>query len=154
MTELVMRRRIEAPREVVFSFLIERDKLLRWIGVGADLDARVGGKLRIDVTGGDVVEGEYLEIDPPARVGFSWGWAGNDEVPPGSSTVTFDLVADGAATLLTMTHSGLPDDQRDNHAVGWTYFFGRLQTAGSGGDPGPVSSAELGTTIPILEEQT
>ena len=35
--------------------------LLRWLGVGADLDPVAGGKVRIDVTGGDVVEGEFLD---------------------------------------------------------------------------------------------
>ncbi len=154
MTELIMRRRIAAPRETVFAFLVEQEKLLRWLGVGADVESRVGGKVRIDVTGGDVVQGEYLEIDPPERVAFSWGWLGHADVPPGSSTVAFDLVAVGEETLLTLTHSGLPGGQDDAHAAGWTYFLARLRTVSAGGDTGPVSTAELGTTIAILEEDT
>ncbi len=152
MTDLIMRRHIAASRETVFAFLVEREKLLRWLGVGADLDPVAGGKVRIDVTGGDVVEGEFLEITPPERVTFTWGWLGSRDVPPGSSTVTFDLVADGADTLLTLTHTGLPNGEDDSHAIGWTYFFRRLQQAADGGAPGPVSTAELETTTPILEE--
>lgn len=154
MTDLVMRRRIEAPRETVFSFLVQQEKLLRWIGVSADINPEVGGTVRIDVAGGDVMEGRYLEITPPERVSFTWGWTGNAHVPPGSSVATFDLVADGSATLLTMTHSGLPDDQCENHAAGWTYFLKRLRSATTGGDPGPVSPADLGATTPILEEDS
>lgn len=154
MTELIMHRRIAAPPETVFAFLTERDKLLRWLGVRAELDVRPGGAVRIDVTGGDVVEGEYLEIVPPDRVSFTWGWSGDDDVPPGSSTVTFDLASDGADTILTLTHAGLPDGRHDAHATGWTYFLNRLRVASTGGDAGPVSMSDLGSTITVLEEAT
>ena len=150
MSDLVMQRRIAAPPPTVFAFLTEKDKLLQWFGVDARLDPRVGGRLRIDVTGGDVVEGEYLEVTPHERVVFSWGWVDNQEVPPGASTVTFDLLADGEGTLLTLTHAHLPDDAAEPHAKGWTYFLGRLGAVGAGEDVGPVSLEEMGSTEPRL----
>lgn len=152
MNDLVLQRRISAPRPVVFSFLIDPAKLQRWLGISAEVAARVGGRLRIDMTGADVMEGRYLEITEPSRVSFSWGWVGNDEVPPESSTVTIDLVDDGDATLLTLTHADLPDDHMRAHGAGWTYFLSRLRTAGTGSAPGPVSTAALAAATPILEE--
>ena len=153
-SELVMRRNIAAPPETVFSFLVEQEKLLRWLGVAAEVDPRVGGAVRIDVTGGDVVEGTYLEITPHERVTFTWGWADHPDVPPASTTVTFELVPDGTGTALTMTHAGLPAGIADEHAVGWTYFFARLRLAATGGEPGPVDTADLGTITPVLEDLT
>ena len=152
MADLVMRRRIAAPPATVFSFLIEPEKLLRWLGVQGDIDPTVGGRVRIDVTGGDVVEGTYLAIEAPHRVSFTWGWTGHPDVPPASTTVTFDLEPDGDGTALTLTHAGLPAGVDDEHAVGWTYFLARLPVAVSGEEPGPVDLADLADLTPILEE--
>ena len=154
MDDLVMRRRIEAPIETVFSFLTEPEKVLRWLGVSGEVDARPGGALRIDVTGGDIVVGHYLEITPPTRAVFTWGWIDHPDVPPASTTVSFDLEHDGEATVLTMTHADLPAGMDDQHAIGWTYFFGRLRSVATGGDPGPVSTHDLGSITPLLEDLT
>lgn len=151
---LVMRRRIHAPAETVFGFFVEPEKMLRWLGISGEIVAEVGGSIRIDVTGGDLMVGQYVEITPPHQVSFTWGWLDNDEVPPGSTTVTFELHEDGDATELTMTHAGLPLGLDDQHATGWTYFFGRLRSAAAGDDPGPVSLENLGSITPVLEDLT
>ena len=131
--DVVASIRIEAPPEAVFRFFVDPDRLVRWMGTEADIEPVVGGRFSVDVTGDDVAVGAYTEIDPPRRVAFTWGWEGNDGVPPGSSTVTVDLSEVDGGTELTLTHRGLPDeDACRRHHEGWTHYLGRLATAGEG----------------------
>ena len=49
-----------------------------WMGVAALLDPRPGGTFRVDANGRDVVIGEYVEVEPPHRVVFTWGFEGTE----------------------------------------------------------------------------
>ena len=104
--------RLEATPEVVFPYLTESDRFARWQGIRAELDPRPSGVFRVWMDAVTIASGEYLEVEPHRRVVFTWGWEGNDTVPPGSTTVEIDLEADGAATILTLRHSGLPTGSR------------------------------------------
>lgn len=129
---------IAAPPERVFAFLVDPAKMVRWIGVHVELDARPGGILRIDPNGRDVASGKVLEVVPSARLVFTWGWENSAHgVPPGSTVVEFDLAPEGAGTRLTLTHRDLPDATREDHGTGWTHYLGRLRILAAGGDPEP-----------------
>jgi uncharacterized protein YndB with AHSA1/START domain len=127
---------IEAPPEVVFEHLVTPEGLVAWMGQHAELDPRPDGTFSVDING-SAVRGRYLEVDPPRRVVVSWGVAGSDEHPPGSSRVEFVLVPVGDGTRLDLRHSGLPERQAPGHAQGWDHFSARLRVAAAGGDPGP-----------------
>jgi uncharacterized protein YndB with AHSA1/START domain len=129
--------RIEAPPEAVFPFLTDPQKIVRWKGVDATAEAVPGGVYRVNVTGTNHAVGEYAEIDPPRRVVFTWGWEGDDQLPPGSSTVTIELIPDGDGTIVQLTHSGLPEGTDAAQLQGWEHFLPRLATVAGGGDPGP-----------------
>ncbi len=121
-------QRIEAPPEIVFSYLTDSRRFTRWMGVGAELDARPGGRFRIDVDGEHIAMGEYQEVDPPRRLVMSWGWEGHPTVPPGSTTVEITLAAERGATLLRLRHFGLPDEgERRQHSAGWTVYTVQLE---------------------------
>ena len=83
------------------------------------------------------MRGHYLELDPPHRLLISWGHAGSDRLPPGSSTVEIILAATPDGTRLTVEHRNLPPDEAAQHAVGWPHFLARLTAAATGRDPGP-----------------
>ena len=108
------------------------------MGVAASLDAKPGGRYRVEVLPGDVVLGEFLEVDPPRRLVHTWGWeASPGSVPPGSTTVAFDLVPNDDGTLLRVTHAGLPQGTaEDRHARGWDHYLPRLAAVAAGDDPG------------------
>ena len=119
--------RIEAPPEVVFSYLTDPSRFVRWMGVGAELDPRPGGRYRIDVDGQHIALGEYREVDPPRRLVMTWGWEGHPTVPPGSTTVEITLTAEKGATLLRLRHLGLPnEDERRLHSDGWQLYTSQL----------------------------
>ena len=146
MTHLVdMSIRIEAEPATVFEFFTDPEKMVRWKGTKALLDPRPGGEYRVDVTDLQIAVGEYVEIVPPERVVFTWGWEGNDGVPPGSTRVEITLTADGDGTVVRLLHTDLPTEEAAaRHGQGWDHFLARLQVAAAGGDPG---------TDPLLIQQ-
>jgi len=128
---------IDASPETVWEFLVDPEKLMRWKGINADLDAQPGGSFRCEVIPGHIARGEYVEIDKPNRLVFTWGWDGSGDVPPGSSTIVIELASDGDGTSLRFVHKDLPNAEAiASHAHGWDHYLPRLETAAGGGDPG------------------
>jgi uncharacterized protein YndB with AHSA1/START domain len=106
------------------------------MGEYAELDATAGGVYALDINGVPV-RGNFVEVDPPKRLVFSWGVAGNDALPAGSTTVEIVLTADGPGTIVELAHRDLPPDEVPKHETGWSHFLDRLVVAAAGGDPGP-----------------
>ncbi len=132
---------IAASPEMVWEFLVDPDKATRWMGQACSFDARPGGEYRCDVILGHTARGEFVELDPPHRLVFTWGWEPGEEgpnpVPPGSSTIEIELTPDGDGTKLRFTHRDLPSDESAaSHGHGWDHYLERLEIAAAGGDPG------------------
>ena len=137
-------RRINAPRETVYRYFTEPERFQAWLGIGAELDPRPGGDYRIQITSDTAISasGRYVELDPPRRVVFTWGFEGLDGLPPGTSTVEVTLTADDDATVVRLRHTGLDGREVcDFHVWGWDKALDRLVIAGEGGDPGPYLSS-------------
>ena len=144
--------RVPAPPDAVFPYFTDPDKYTRWKGLEADLDPRPGGVYRVKMLDGVWAEGEYLVVDRPRRLVFSWGWRGDPpptldvfaDVPSGSSTVEIDFVPDGDETIIRLRHTGLPTAKTGRfHRWGWKAFLPRLETAVAGRDPGPDPDAAV-----------
>lgn len=134
---VIVERRIKAAPATVFSFFTDSDRYSRWMGTTATLDARPGGIYEVHTPQGFVARGEYVEVDPPSRIVFTFGWEGRTEIPPGSTRVEVTLQAVEDHTLVRLTHRDLPDVEVALHREGWTRYLDRLVVAGSGGNPGP-----------------
>jgi len=142
---LEVRRELEiaASPETVWRFLVDPELSTRWWGASVVADGRPGGAYRVEVTPGNVARGEYLELDPPRRLVYTFGWeSGRGDmaalIPPGSTVVEIDLVPSPTGTTLRLLHRGLPGRaQAESHAEGWRHYLGRLALAAAGGDPGP-----------------
>ena len=68
--EIRVEREFDAPRPHVFAVWTDPALIPEWWGgetVVEEMDVRPGGKWRFD-TGHGVVEGEFREVDPPARL--------------------------------------------------------------------------------------
>jgi uncharacterized protein YndB with AHSA1/START domain len=128
-------QRIEAPPEIVFAYLTDSQRFKRWMGVGAELDPRPGGRYRIDVDGEHIASGEYQVVEPPSRLVMSWGWEGHPTVPPGSTIVEITLTPEQDATVLRLRHLGLPSEgERREHTDGWERYAGKLAGLLAGAD--------------------
>lgn len=128
---------IAARPEKVFEFLTEPEKLVQWIGLAAELEPRPGGLFRVDMNRKTVVRGQYVKVEPPGRVVFSWGHEDGTELPAGSSMVEINLIPDEGGTLVQLRHSGLPEPEEEAHRFGWGHYLARLKTRVEGRDPGP-----------------
>lgn len=123
---LVVRRVLPAPRERVFAAWLDPESLAQWMrpdtvaATVVEVDPRVGGRFRIAMQRGDgEVEhrGEYLTIDPPRRLEFTWISAYTDTRP---TVVTVELLEREGGTELVLTHRRLPASRVDAHRQGWT----------------------------------
>jgi uncharacterized protein YndB with AHSA1/START domain len=120
---------IAAPPEVVFSYFTDPAKHPRWMGQRATLDARPGGLYRCEVNDTHTVIGAYVLVEPHSRLVFTWGFVGNDTVPPGSSTVSVTLTRTPDGTDLHLVHTGLPHPALGGHEEGWRGYLAQLAVA-------------------------
>jgi uncharacterized protein YndB with AHSA1/START domain len=125
---------VDAPPERVFAYFTDPRAMVEWMGERARLEPRPGGVFSVRVRGVDV-RGEYLEVDPPRRLLFSWGHEGSAELPPGASTVEVRLTPSGGGTAVVIEHRDLAPARVPGHARGWRMFLGRLAEAAASGRP-------------------
>ena len=139
MSNVVVTRWIAASPPTVFAFFTDIERWTAWQGVGGNVEARAGGALRVIMPDAAAASGHFIEVVPPRRIVFTWGWEGNSiPIPPGSSIVTIELEPADNGTLVRLTHSGLQAaDARELHRSGWERYLGRLARRAIGEDPGP-----------------
>ena len=102
-------RLVEAPPEVVFTYLTSSEKWSLWQGVDTTIEAWPGGSYVMRAPNGGVARGEVLEIVPDRSVTFTWGWEGHPHVPPGATTVTITLEPTGEAVPYSETFTCIPE---------------------------------------------
>ncbi|HLV59519.1 MAG TPA: SRPBCC domain-containing protein [Natronosporangium sp.] len=130
MARLEITRDLSATPERVWHALTDPAALAAWFWPHLDntveTDPRVGGRYRIaGPRAGIAVTGEYLEVDPPRRLVFTWRWEDQDE----QSRVTVELRPAGTGTTLTLVHDRIGDAvTRDRFADGWRDCLDRLAT--------------------------
>ena len=112
---------IQATPATVFSFFTESDRWASWWGAGSTIEPRTGGRVYIRHANGIESSGEVVEVEPPRRFVFTYGFNSGNPMPPGSSLVTISLEPAGAATRLQLVHDFAEASPRDEHVQGWRY---------------------------------
>jgi uncharacterized protein YndB with AHSA1/START domain len=131
-------RTIAAPREAVFDAWLSAELLKRWWPAGSDwetpvaeVEPHVGGRLRLVMRSPDGEEfggsGEYMEIDRPERLVFSWTWDGHAS-HEGRQVVEVELRDRGDGTTeVVLTNTGLAgEESKRSHRSGWQASFDNL----------------------------
>jgi uncharacterized protein YndB with AHSA1/START domain len=135
---IVIDRRVGVPPERVWPYLTDGTLWRRWQGVTATIEPRPGGAFTMIMGDGRTAAGRVVEVEPNARLSFTWGWTdAPDTLPPGSTTVDIELLPDGDGTLIRLTHRDLPPPASASHRAGWVHYVARLADAAAGVDPGP-----------------
>ncbi|MCD6014258.1 MAG: Activator of Hsp90 ATPase 1 family protein [Solirubrobacterales bacterium] len=142
---LRMQRTYRAPAQAVFDAWTSEDVIRRWWHAEhdwetteAEVDLRVGGAVRVVMRNPhDDVEygggGRYTEIEPPARLAFTWTWDGDTK----RQLIELDLEEAEGITTVRFTHSGLWDEQSvRSHEDGWGKAFDNLERALEAARPG------------------
>jgi uncharacterized protein YndB with AHSA1/START domain len=133
----VIKRRFGAPRERVFRAWTEAQHLQRWFFPGAatgpppqvEVDLRVGGRYCITRYAADgtitaMVGGTYYEVQPPAKLVFSWAWEA-PEADLSETLVTVEFHEADDATEIVVTHERIPAGPEE-HVIGWICCLERL----------------------------
>lgn len=75
------------------------------------------------------VHGQFLQIDPPDTICFSWQWLAPDSYGDSETLVTWSLSEQKNNTELLVVHERLPDaEYLQRHHAGWLGTLDRLQT--------------------------
>jgi uncharacterized protein YndB with AHSA1/START domain len=142
-----LERLLPAPIDAVFAAWTDTVLMARWFAptgyAVVEADVRVGGRFRLTmIDNDDRLDhfGEYLVVDPPRRLSFTWC---STYTVGHSSRVDVVLTARGRSTLLTLTHTGLPDTMVSAHGSGWLTIVDRLA--------GILSGEVRGTAVPVHE---
>jgi uncharacterized protein YndB with AHSA1/START domain len=145
--------RLAAPPEDVFRFFTDPARYVQWMGSEAELEPVPGGMYRVRMPDGFEAAGQFLQVERPQLVVFSWGFADNEAaartkheggeaggagaMPAGSTRVTVTLEGEDGGTRLTLRHDNLPSDSlREGHDIAWNTYLPRLAVRAAGGDPG------------------
>jgi uncharacterized protein YndB with AHSA1/START domain len=120
---------VEAPPDIIYQALTDPEQLTNWWGDDKTyhcdswkVDLKIGGTWQSKGKGiqGDPfsVEGEYLEIDPPKVLSYTWNPSWH-KIPP--TKVRWVLTPQGTGTLVQVTHSGFRGNVEalENHKGGW-----------------------------------
>ena len=129
--------RVAASPDTVFDFFTDPAKMVQWMGTEATLDPRPGGVCRISPSGQAIMLGEFVEVERPRRIVFTWGWeTALLRTPPQSTLVEVSLTPDGEDTVVRLAHRRLKPETVALHRAGWHHYLARLALAASGNDPG------------------
>lgn len=139
-SRVVVVHRYAATPDQVFDAFLDVETARRFLFatktgemITAEIDPRVGGHFtfverRPDM--GDVRHvGEYLEIDRPKRLAFTFGVPQFD---PRMTTITIDIRPDGNGSELTLTNDGVPQDYAERNYQGWSCILAGLLPARDG----------------------
>ena len=129
---------IAARPETVFPYFTDPERYVQWMGSTATLEPVPGGVYRVAMRDGVEAVGEFVEVDPPYRLVFTWGWTDQFAVAPGSTRFVVTLAEEDGGTRVVLRHHDLPTEElREHHRNGWEAYLGRLGVCVAGGDPGP-----------------
>src|SRR5262245_11869245 len=128
--DLLIERRFEAPKALVYRLWTDADLIKRWFGPkdfacpSYELDFRVGGRYRGVISapqyGDNGFGGVIREIVPEEKIVMSFAWeAGSGETEETEITIRF-VETDGA-TVQSFHQTPFADKaNRDSHIGGWS----------------------------------
>lgn len=136
---IILKKIFNHDIENVFDAFSTGKSLEQWLSPADNIKAKtlfhqfeVGGKYKISFTLPDLQElilsGEFLEIENPGKITFTWLWEEPDIHAGINSLVTVNLKKQKEATELTITHQKLSTAEAIiRHSQGWKCTVERLQ---------------------------
>jgi uncharacterized protein YndB with AHSA1/START domain len=112
---------IHAAPKVVFRFFEDSERWASWWGANSTIESKPRGRLLIRHAEGMDVVGEVIEVEPPQRIVFSYGFLDRKAELTGNSRVSIVLEPLGQSTRLRLTHEFNDAAARDEHVQGWRF---------------------------------
>jgi activator of HSP90 ATPase len=110
---------LPASPEAVYDAWLDSERHSAMTGAPAKIGKRVGDPY---AAWDGYIAGKTLELVPGRRIVQSWRTSEFSHGDP-DSTITVELEPTKTGTRLTLTHSGVPDDQTDYEKGGWRDFY-------------------------------
>jgi uncharacterized protein YndB with AHSA1/START domain len=132
---LRIERTFNARMEEVFDAWTSQEVLHRWLHCGpdwetptAEVDLRVGGRIRIVMRDPDGdphgAAGEYLLIDRPHRLVFTWTF---DQHPDNHQLIELEFSESDGVTTVVMINSGIATEGMEgSQRTGWRLCYDEL----------------------------
>ncbi|MFQ5564617.1 MAG: SRPBCC domain-containing protein [Parvularculaceae bacterium] len=131
-------RRFDSSPEAVFDAWLDPSAVGEWLFHTPDgamkkieIDARVGGRFEISEQRGDDFDrhvGEYLVIERPRKLVFTFAYIGPKKPDAEETRVTVEIDPAEKGCLLTLTHEGVLVDWGEETRGGWTMILDGLAT--------------------------
>ena len=134
--ELRLERTFDATAEEVFDAWTSPEVMRRWFHAfaewdtpAAEVDLRVGGRVRVVMRSPDGVEramgGEYRLIERPHRLVMTWTF---DDFPGNEQLIELTFAESGGSTTVRMVNTGIAtDERRASQDMGWNGCLTELQ---------------------------
>ncbi len=130
----------KVPPQRVYDAILDPDMIARFmfgpllreeVILHVGNDPRVGGAFSYKVQrGDDVIDhvGEFRELDPPRRIVFTWGIAGQSDDEPSVVMIDIALTPDGCRLTLTQEIPPAWAAYVDRSRAAWEKMLGTLVT--------------------------
>ena len=129
-TPVVQAVDVDAAPARIFELWTQPEELVRWWPQAAEVDQRVGGKIKLVFGPGDVT-GEITRYEPPRAFAFTWIRSDYPDITTYVDVAITDL-GEGKSRV-EVTHTGweaVPPEELDHwrmiHRDGWQHFLGVL----------------------------
>jgi uncharacterized protein YndB with AHSA1/START domain len=126
---------IDSSPEVIFKAFTDPNELTNWFPDQANLEAKVGGKVKFSFYKDKArehrefdffPEPNILEFIPNKKISYTWEEPNTPSFP--RTVVTWELEEiENNKTRVKLLHTGFEASKLFNHNEGWSYFLGRLR---------------------------
>ena len=107
-------RYLNHPVEKVWQAITRPDRIADWLTAHAEFELNVGGKIMFRWENGDTVIGEFLQINPPYELAFTW-----KEQVSGNSVVRWELREEDEGCRVHLTHTFYEAAMISGFLAGW-----------------------------------
>ncbi|NKB90576.1 MAG: hypothetical protein GKS06_20410 [Acidobacteria bacterium] len=132
---VTLERRFAAPIELVYSAWTEAEHVVKWMKCHVDASLEVdnwiavpGAEFRTLMKQPGVFEahgqGRFIAVEPPALLEYVL--YADPALGTPEMTVRVEFESDGEETVVTLTHSGIPDQFTSIINGGWTSSLSQL----------------------------
>ncbi len=140
--ELQIKRTLPFSRELVFSAWLQEEHLVRWMGPSeainlglVEIDPQSTGKYRFGFDDKDnpeqraYVHGEYLAVERPERLVFTWIWEAPLPDAEVVTVVTVEFSEVERGTEMILTHQKFMDETScERHQSGWQGTLDKMES--------------------------
>lgn len=129
---------INTEPATVWKFMSDQQRFLSWMASvpgmptpsGSRFEPTPGGVLHIVFPNGGAAKGSVVEVDPPRKMVFTWGYepdVAKTGLRAGTTRVEIVIRAVDDGTQVTLTHSGpMSEELAKGHEAGWRHALAQF----------------------------